>query len=120
METFAGENEMSGQEKIDRITINDVEYVRADRVIADDEIKIVVLDRGFIYVGATTVDIDNEFITIRNAHNIRVWGTTRGLGELTAGPTSSTKIDRVGTVKAPLRALISVIDTEAGAWKSIC
>ena len=91
------------------------EVIKIDDV--DDEIKIVVLDRGFVYVGATTVG--DEFVTIERAHNIRVWGTTKGLGELVSGPTSRTRIDKVGTVKAPLRALISIIDTEAGKWKLI-
>ena len=101
--------------KAEVIKIDDVEYVRSDKIITDDEIKIVILDRGFVYVGVTT--IDGEFIVIERAHNIRVWGTTKGLGELVAGPTSSTKMDKVGTVRAPLRALISMIDTEAGKWK---
>lgn len=96
------------------IRIDDVEYVRSDAA-PDAEIKIVVLDRGFVYVGAVT--IDGDFVKIKKAHNIRVWGTTKGLGELVSGPTSSTKLDKVGTVNAPLRALISVIDTEAGKWK---
>lgn len=79
------------------------------------DIKIVVLDRGFVYVGCAT--IEGEFIVIRNAHNIRVWGTRKGLGELVNGPTKSTTLDVVGTIKAPLRALISIIDTKEGAWK---
>lgn len=103
--------------KPDSIKIDDVEYVRCDRVIPDEEIKIVVLDRGFVYVGAVTFDDDNAFVIIKKAHNIRIWGTTKGLGELVSGPTSQTKIDWVGTVKAPRRALISIIDTEQGAWK---
>ena len=41
-------------------------------------VQIVVLDRGFVYVGDVTVDAD--WVTIRNARNIRRWGTTRGLG----------------------------------------
>jgi hypothetical protein len=79
------------------------------------DVKIVVLDRGFVYVGRTA--IEGDFIVIRNAHNIRAWGTTKGLGELVSGPTKDTKLDVVGTVKAPLRALISIIDTKEGAWK---
>lgn len=97
------------------IKIDDVEYIRSDRPIPDGEIKIVVLDRGFVYVGAVT--IEDDFIIINRANNIRVWGTTKGLGELVSGPTSNTKLDKIGTVRAPIRALISIIDTEAGKWK---
>ena len=76
---------------------------------------IVVLDRGFVYVGDTT--INGDWCVIQNAQNIRVWGTTKGLGELAlGGPTKSTKLDAVGTVRAPLRAVIHTIDTEAKKW----
>lgn len=97
------------------IKIDDVEYVRSDKVTSDEKIKIVVLDRGFVYVGEVT--FDDEFVIIQRASNIRIWGTTKGLGQLVSGPTSSTQLDKVGTVKAPFRALISIIDTEAGKWK---
>lgn len=68
---------------------------------------IVVLDRGFVYVGEITVD--DEWMKIKNARNIRVWGTTNGLGELRTGPTKDTKLDVCGEVLAPRRALISLI-----------
>jgi hypothetical protein len=97
------------------VKIDNVEYVRADSVTKPDgEYKIVVLDRGFVYVGA--VKIENDFIIITNAKNIRIWGTTKGLGELVSGPLSKTVTDRVGTVRAPMRALISLIDVESGKW----
>ncbi len=100
------------------IKIDDVEYVRADsQPKPDGEYKIVVLDRGFVYVGATK--IDGDFVVISNAKNIRVWGTSKGLGELTGGPLSKTVTDRVGTVRAPLRAVISLIDVEQGKWNGL-
>jgi len=78
-------------------------------------LAIVVLDRGFVYIGVTT--IEGDWCVIENAKNIRVWGTTKGLGELVGGPTSSTKLDQVGTVRAPMRAVISVIDVDGAKWK---
>ncbi len=100
------------------IKIDNVKYVRADsQTKPDDEYKIVVLDRGFVYVGATK--IDGDFVVIQNAKNIRVWGTTKGLGELVSGPLQKTVLDRVGTVRAPLRALISLIDVEQGKWSGL-
>ena len=71
---------------------------------------IVVLDRGFVYVGDVTCDSDWCIIT--NARNIRRWGTTKGLGELVNGPTSKTVLDQVGTVHAPMRSVISIIDAK--------
>lgn len=97
------------------IRIDNVEYVRADSVSPPSgPIKIVVLDRGFVYVGHT--EIDGDFVKITRAKNIRCWGTTKGLGELVNGPLKDTKLDSVGTVSAPLRALISLIDVEQKAW----
>lgn len=69
--------------------------------------NIVVLDRGFVYVG--DVVIDGEFAIITNAKNIRYWGTKKGLGELTNGPLPETKLDDIGNVKAPMRAVIHFV-----------
>lgn len=99
------------------IKIDNVEYVRADSLPKPDaEYKIVVLDRGFVYVGA--VKMDGDFVVILNAKNIRVWGTSKGLGELVHGPLQKTVLDFVGTVRAPKRALISLIDVEEGKWSA--
>ena len=68
---------------------------------------IVVLDRGFVYVGDIT--IDDDWVRIDNAKNIRIWGTTQGLGELRNGPLSGTKLDVCEVVFAPRKALISLI-----------
>jgi hypothetical protein len=77
--------------------------------------KIVVLDRGFVYVG--NVSWDGDMLVITAARNIRRWGTTQGLGELARlGPRPNTVLDDVGTVRAPARALISLIDTEDSLW----
>ena len=40
--------------------------------------QIVVLDRGFVYVGKVT--FQGDLLRIENARNIRGWGTTKGLG----------------------------------------
>jgi hypothetical protein len=78
---------------------------------------IVVLDRGFVYVGDVTSD--HDMVTITNASNIRRWGTKKGLGELAAkGPQSATQMDPSGTVRAPQRAIIALIECEAAAWPS--
>jgi len=82
----------------------------------DPPTKIVVLDRGFVYVGRVTLEPD--WCVITGAKNIRYWGTTRGLGQLALeGPTASTKLDPVGTIRAPMRAVISILDTESALWK---
>ena len=98
--------------------IDDVKYIRADAMPdTKGDTKIVVLDRGFVYVGK--VSYDGDFVVIQNAHNLRYWGTTKGLGELVNGPLSGTKLDKFGTVRAPLRALISIIDVVGAKWSLI-
>jgi hypothetical protein len=102
--------------KPETIKIDDVEYVRADaQKKCEGDIKIAVVDRGFVYVGQ--VSKEDDFYILRNAKNIRVWGTSKGLGELVSGPTAHTKLDPVGTVRVPARALISLIDVEQAKWK---
>lgn len=81
-------------------------------------LSIVVLDRGFVYIGHVSTDVN--WCRIRNAKNIRRWGTTRGLGQLALeGPTSDTKLDDYGNVNAPMRAVISIIYVEEGRWDKL-
>lgn len=80
-------------------------------------LAIVVLDRGFVYVGKVTVE--DDWCKIERAKNIRVWGTTNGLGELVNGPTKNTRLDSVGNVRAPIRAVISIIDVKDEKWNGI-
>jgi hypothetical protein len=68
---------------------------------------IVVLDRGFVYVGE--LSMNGTELTITNAKNLRSWGTTQGLGELRNGPLSNTRLDVVGEVIAPVKSLIHYI-----------
>jgi hypothetical protein len=82
----------------------------------DHGLQIVILDRGFVFVG--DVSTDGDWVTISNAKNVRRWGTSQGLGELAArGPQPETKLDIGGTIKAPHRALIGMIACEVASWK---
>ena len=82
----------------------------------DHGLQIAVLDRGFVYIGRVVTD--GEWCYIKNAWNIRRWGTTRGLGELVDGPTSDTQLDRVGSVRVPLRILQHLIAVKGAGWTS--
>jgi hypothetical protein len=77
-------------------------------------IKIVVLDRGWVFVGRVTTMAGE--VKIEQAQCIRRWGTTRGLGELRNGPTAHTQCDPAGTVTVPGRAVICMLDVEGDAW----
>ena len=78
-------------------------------------IQIVILDRGFVFVGDVTEE--GGWLVISSAKNIRRWGTSKGLGELAAlGPLAETKMDDAGTVRAPMRAVIGLLKCEAASW----
>jgi hypothetical protein len=97
------------------LMIDKVQYVRADSLpVATGSTKIVVLDRGFVFVGK--VHYEEDFVVIRNAYNIRIWGTTKGLGELAQGPTNTTKLDKAGTITVPYKALIFTLEVEEAEW----
>ena len=77
---------------------------------------IVVVDRGFVYVGE--IQTDGGWTVVTDARNIRVWGTTDGLGQLALqGPQKDTVLDDCGTVRVPQHALITLIDTDGAKWK---
>ena len=86
---------------VETITINGIEYVKKDAITETKpigEVRIIVADRGWVFVG-NCQDNEDGSVTITNAKNIRLWGTTNGLGELANGPTSATKADYCGTVR---------------------
>jgi hypothetical protein len=70
--------------------------------------QIVVFDRGWVFVGnARYVD---GGLQVDNARCIRIWGTTRGIGQLAeSGPTEQTKLDPCGSVFGPDHAVILII-----------
>lgn len=105
------------------ISIDNTQYVRADSVPTPTgpppEHRIVVADRGWIFVGACKTE-DDGAITISNARCIRYWGTDNdkpGLGWLAQnGPTSKTKLDSSGVVRVPCHAVVLTLDTSADLW----
>ncbi len=92
-----------------------VDFVRKDSVKDVSgpigEKRIIVADRGWIFVG-DCIDLVDGRVEIRNAKNIRRWGTTKGLGQLANGPTSSTQSDEYGTVVTTALVSIGVV----GGW----
>jgi len=106
---------------IDNLTIKQVRELqailatKADVLVTGRDLgkQIVVLDRGFVYVGDVT--LNGEYVHLTNAQNIRRWGTTKGLGELLEGPLSNTVSDPVnGTIMVPARAVIHFIAVKKG------
>ena len=91
------------------ITLNGMIYVpKETESPVMGEKRIIVTDRGWIFVGICTEN-ENGTVTIKNAFNIRRWGTTKGLGELVNGALADTQYDYYGTVTATPIVQIAVV-----------
>ena len=83
------------------------------------KIKIVILQRGWIYVGRFS-KLEEGMCQLEGAQCIRRWGTTKGLGELVNGPLASTKLDPVGIVQFHNLTMVASIDVKDEKWAKIC
>ena len=108
------QGEKGKMNKIEKAIERMIEKTLAEEIATDDQPAkatdmgkcIVVADLGWVFVGDVTRDGD---VTIRNASNIRNWGTTSGLGQLLSGPLQSTKFDKYGTVIIPEKSIILIM-----------
>jgi len=81
----------------------------------NSDIKICVLQRGWVMIGRYTKVEDT--ITLENAYVIRQWGTTKGLGELALdGKQSSTKLDKAGRVEFHVLTVVATITCDDTKW----
>lgn len=108
--------------EINELTVNGIKYVRKDSLPLvkefDGDIKIVVLQRGWVYIGRFE-RIGND-CKLHNAYCIRVWGTTKGLPELVNGATKDTKLDKCdGVVEFDWLTVIHTIAVKKESWKQI-
>jgi hypothetical protein len=113
------EQEMDADVKV--ITVNGVDYIPQNSVVEKEinsDIKIVVLQRGWIVVGR--FERKDTQCKLHNASVIRTWGTTNGLGEIAeSGPTSSTKLDKCkGVVEFDYMTVVLTIDCEVRKWQN--
>jgi len=110
---------MEIQEK--EVSINGVVYVQKSTIQEKDinsDIKIVVLQRGWIVVGRFA-RLGSQ-CKLYNASVIRIWGTTKGLGELAKdGVTSTTKLDKChGVVEFDYMTVVLTLDCEVSKWQT--
>lgn len=103
------------------ITIDGIEYIPKSEQVSPNytgDIKIVVLQRGWIYIGR--FKRRGNDCQLANAYCIRTWGTTKGLQELVNGATSTTKLDKCeGIVEFDWLTVIHTIAVKPEAWKLI-
>lgn len=104
--------------KPETIKIDETEYVRRDAVLkTTGEIRIVVLQRGWIVVGH--FNKNGSDCSLEKASVIRSWGTTKGLGEIAKnGPTSKTVLDPCPVVRFNELTSILMIDCAEEKWEN--
>ena len=105
----------------DVVEINGVKCVREGSQSPNSgpsDVRIVVLQRGWVVVGNYSEVGDDVFVN--NASVIRKWGTTKGLGQLAVnGPTSDTVLDPCGSVKTIKLGVCFTLDCEASNWSAL-
>ena len=107
-----------------KITINNEVYIaEADvkKELSKNNIKptkkqIVILNRGWVVAGNYSEKGDE--CTLTDASVIRIWGTTKGLGELAEfGPLANTKLDACPNVHFHKMTMVARMDVNESNWK---
>ena len=94
------------------VIIDGVRYVRERE---PSEIKILVLQRGWVVVGKITRE--GSQVVFTGGHVVRRWGTTEGIGQLARlGPQDNTVLDRLDIGQCHELAIVAEIDCEVQAW----
>ena len=95
---------------------SDVKVQLAKKNVKPTKRQIVILNRGWVVVGDYSEKGDECYLT--NASVIRVWGTTKGLGELAEkGPLTNTKLDPCPNVTFHKLTMVARMDVLEENWK---
>lgn len=105
--------------KIKHIVVDGVDYYAKKPEENDGDIKIVILQRGWILVGR--FERKGSDCKLSDAYVIRNWGTTNGLGEIAEnGKTTSTKLDKCyGIVEFDYLTVVATIACNKEKWENI-
>lgn len=107
--------------EVNEVNINGKMYVAKNnkQLEITGDIKIVVLQRGWIVVGRFYREKGGTQCKLYNASTIRIWGTTQGLGEIAGGgPTISTRLDKCrGVVEFDYMTVVLTIDCAGEKWQ---
>lgn len=98
------------------VTVNGVTYYANKPQEPNGDIKIVILQLGWIMIGR--LERKGSECKLHNASVIRNWGT---VGEIAiGGPTSSTKLDKCGgIVEFNYLNVVCVISCDEEKWKNV-
>jgi hypothetical protein len=103
--------------------VNKLDIVKAlladetkDEIVNDGGIKICILQRGWVFIGRFS-QVGSK-CTLKDAYNIRTWGTTKGLGQLASdGPVKDkTNLDKVNDVTFHELTAVAMIDCDYKTW----
>ena len=107
-----------------KITINNEVYIAetdVNKELSKKNIKptkkqIVILNRGWVVIGNYSEKGDD--CTLTDASVIRVWGTTKGLGELAEnGVQTNTKLDSCPNVHFHKMTMVARMDVNETKWQ---
>lgn len=80
------------------------------------EIKIAILQRGWVMVGRFGKKGTQCFL--EDASIVRNWGSTKGLGEIASnGPTDKTILDPCGKVEFHELTAVALVECSQDKWK---
>ena len=97
--------------------VSEADYKSKKGNVTPSKRQIVILQRGWVVIGNYSVKNDECLLT--DAAVIRVWGTTKGLGEIAeGGPTSTTKLDRTPDVRFHPMTMIARMDVDEAKWNN--
>jgi len=98
------------------IELNGKKYVEVgSQEPKNSDIKIVILQRGWVMIGRFSKK--GDMCALENAHVIRLWGTTRGLGELALeGKQTNTRLDKAGHVEFHILTVVASINCADNKW----
>ena len=106
------------KQDITEIEVNGIKYVQKSSATATEhtgDIKIVVLQRGWVYVGR--FERAGNDCKLHNSSCIRVWGTKKGLQELVNGVTKDTVLDKCeGVVEFDWLTVVHTIAVNQSTW----
>lgn len=100
-----------------KVVIEGEEYVPAKEREYGGDVKIVILQRGWVMVGR--FERNGSDCKLHDASVVRSWGTTKGIGEIAKdGPTSTTKLDPCnGTVEFDYLTVVATISCNESKWQ---
>lgn len=101
---------------METITVNGKTYYSEKPQDVAGEIKIIVLQRGWVLIGYFSREGNN--CKLSKAKVIRRWGTSKGLGELAISKPSEAILDSCnGLVEFDILTVVLMISVDQDLWK---